>query len=343
MDVALVEHAQHDVHGHHRRQDQQQGARQRSLERLRRALELGLHANRHADVLLHLLDDLDRMPQRHAGREVEGHHHRRELADVGDRQLRLTLLDMRQAGQAHLPAIGGLDVNLVQRIRADLLAGLRLQHHAVLTGLGVDRGNLPLTEGVVQRIGDVRHRHPDPRRRIAVDHQIDLQALVLQIAGDVGQFRPVGQGLDQTPAPQAQQLRVRRRHAELVLRAADPVLDGQVLHRLHEQANAHQGVQLRLQAADDLGRTQVALPVRLEIDQQAAAVERGVVAVHADIGRQALHRRILQDDPGQFLLTLTHGGEGDRLRRFGNPLDHPGVLHREEALGHHQVQDHRQA
>ncbi|MNV42019.1 hypothetical protein D3C71_1336760 [compost metagenome] len=157
MNVALVKHAQHDVHGHHRRQNQQQCTRQRRLERLGRALELSLHADRHANVFLHLFDDLDRMPQRHAGREVERHHHRRELADVGDRQLRLTLFDMRQAGQPHLAAIGGLDVDLVQRLRADLLAGLRLQHHAVLTGLGVDRGNLPLTEGVIQRIGDVRH------------------------------------------------------------------------------------------------------------------------------------------------------------------------------------------
>ncbi|MNI41088.1 hypothetical protein D3C73_953320 [compost metagenome] len=128
---------------------------------------------------------------------------------MGDRQLRLTLFDMRQAGQPHLAAIGGLDVDLVQRLRADLLAGLRLQHHTVLAGLGVDRGNLPLAEGVIQRIGDVRHRHPDPRGGITVDHQINLQALVLQIAGNVGQLRPFGQGFHQTPAPQAQQFRIR--------------------------------------------------------------------------------------------------------------------------------------
>lgn len=81
------------------------------------------------------------------------------------RQLRLTLFDLGQAGQAHLPAVGGFDMDLVQRLRADFLAVLRLQGHAVLAGLGVDGGNLPLTEGVVQRIGDVAT--DTPRREAA--------------------------------------------------------------------------------------------------------------------------------------------------------------------------------
>ena len=144
-------------------------------------------------------------------------------------------------------------MNLVQRLRADLLAGLGLQHHAVLAGLGVNGRDLPLAEGVVQRIGDVRHRDAEARRGIAVDHQIDLQALVLQIAGDVGQLRTLCQRFDQTAAPLAEQFGIRRRHAELVLGAADPVFDGQVLHRLHEQANADQFVQLRLQTRDHFG------------------------------------------------------------------------------------------
>ncbi|MNM40301.1 hypothetical protein D3C81_511020 [compost metagenome] len=78
----------------------------------------------------------------------------------------------------------------------------------------------------------------------------------------------------------------------------------------------------------------------LEVDQQAAAVERGVVAIDTDVGRQALHCRVLQDHLAQGLLAFAHGGERGGLRRFGNALDHPGVLHREEALGHHHVQEY---
>ena len=83
--------------------------------------------------------------------------------------------------------------------------------------------------------------------------------------------------------------------------------------------------------------------MRLEVDQQASAVECRVITVHSDIGRQARHRRILQDDFRQRLLPLAHGGEGHRLRRFGNALNHSGVLHREKAFRHDHVQEHRQA
>ena len=40
----------------------------------------------------------------------------------------------------------------------------------------------------------------------------------------------------------------------------------------------------------------------------------------------------------QLLLALRHRGERDRLRRFGDAEDHAGVLHREEALRHDDVQ-----
>ena len=80
----------------------------------------------------------------------------------------------------------------------------------------------------------------------------------------------------------------------------------------------------------------------LEIDQHAPAVEGGVIAVHTDVRRQALNIRVLQDDLAQFLLTLAHGAERNRLRRLGNPLNHARVLNREEPLGHHHVQKHRE-
>jgi len=209
-----------------------------------------------------------------------------------------------------------------------------------LAGLGVDGGNLALAEGVVQRVGDGRHTDAQARGRIAVDHQVHLQAFVLQVAGDVGKLRQLAEGVHQLVTPQRQQLRVRGGHAELVLGAAHTVFDGQVLHRLHKQADTHQLVDFRLQTRDDLGCAQVALAVGLEVDQQASAVEGRVIAIHTDVGRQAFHRRIRQDDFGQRLLALTHGRKGNRLRRLGNTLDHPRVLHREKALGHHQVQHH---
>ena len=56
--------------------------------------------------------------------------------------------------------------------------------------------------------------------------------------------------------------------------------------------------------------------VRLQVDQHAAAVERGVGAVDADERRQAVDVGILQDRARQRLLPLGHRGVGHRLRRF---------------------------
>ena len=68
----------------------------------------------------------------------------------------------------------------------------------------------------------------------------------------------------------------------------------------------------------------------------------GVGAVRADERGQALDRRIGQDDLGQLLLSLGHGLEADGRRRLRDALDDAGVLHREEALGDHDVEEHRQ-
>ncbi|RMO42958.1 hypothetical protein ALQ41_05232 [Pseudomonas savastanoi pv. glycinea] len=174
VDIALVEHAQHDVHGHYSRQNQQQRARQRCLKCLGSALKLGLHTNRHADVLLNLFDDLHGLAQCNAGRKVERHHHCGKLPEVSNGQLRLTLLDACQARQFYLCAIGGLDVDLLKCGRAEFTARRGLQHHAVLAGLGIDGGNLSLTECVVQRIGNIRNGDPYPTGRITIDVQIYL-------------------------------------------------------------------------------------------------------------------------------------------------------------------------
>ena len=234
-------------------------------------------------------------------------------------------------------------MNLTQRGQADTPAIAALQHHAVLTGLGVDGADLALAKSVIQGIVDSADADAQTRRGVTVDVQKHLQATVLQVAGHVGQFRLLAQRLDQTRRPGFQQLAVGRLQGELELGTADAILDGQVLHRLHEQLDTGNLRQLRTQTLDYLTGGDVAFGVGFQVDQQTAAVERRIVAIHANRRGQAGHRRITQDDIRQALLTLAHGGKGDRLRRLGNTLDHAGVLHREEALGHRHIQQHGQA
>ena len=87
VDVALVEHAEHDVDDEDRGGDEQRGRGQRGLEGLRRALERAVQRRRHAQAFaLMAWILLDRLPERDAGRQIERQRHRRELPLVADQQ-----------------------------------------------------------------------------------------------------------------------------------------------------------------------------------------------------------------------------------------------------------------
>ena len=102
MDVAFVEHAQHDIDRHQRGQNQQRLIRQGVLERLRGALKTGLDAGRKADLLLGLVNHFHRVAQRDAGRQVEGESHHRKLSLVADDQRRVARLEVRDLAERHL-------------------------------------------------------------------------------------------------------------------------------------------------------------------------------------------------------------------------------------------------
>ena len=101
--------------------------------------------------------------------------------------------------------------------------------------------------------------------REAVSRSIDhagLQPVVLLIAGHVAQLRQASRASPTSLRhPLAQFLGVGIFQAVLILRAADAGFDRQVLHRLHEQRDALDLGQRRLQAANHLaGRRSCALP-----------------------------------------------------------------------------------
>src|SRR6058998_1634551 len=103
--------------------------------------------------------------------------------------------------------------------------------------------------------------------------------------------------------------RIRVLEAVLVLRAAHPILDGEILHRLHEELDALDPGKRGLEAADDVARTHPATGERLQVDEDPPAVDGDVGAVHPDERGQALDRRILQDHRGQGLLPCGHRRE----------------------------------
>src|ERR1700746_1440453 len=123
-----------------------------------------------------------------------------------------------------------------------------------------------------------------------------------------------------------------------VLGLADCDLDGQILNRLHVEGNAGQRRGAVLDAAHDRGDVGLALVMRFEVDEDAAAVQRRVGSVHADKGRKAFDVGILQDGAGELLLALGHRGIRDGLRRFRDRLDDAGILQRKESLGDDDIE-----
>ena len=90
------------------------------------------------------------------------------------------------------------------------------------------------------------------------------------------------QFLDQLCRPDVQLFSAGVFERILVLRAADAILDRQILDRLHIERDALHLGQFRLQPSHDFGGADSSFAQWLEIDQNPAAVECRVDAVHAD-------------------------------------------------------------
>src|SRR5262249_38366434 len=88
--------------------------------------------------------------------------------------------------------------------------------------------------------------------------------------------------------------------------AANAVFNGKVLYRLHEESDAVDFVQLRLEAANHITGTDFALGERLQVNLNAAGIEGCIGAVNADKRGEAFDRRVLQDDVRDLLLMRSH-------------------------------------
>ncbi len=106
------------------------------------------------------------------------------------------LLPVRDHAERNLRSVAGFDVEIVQRGRVGLEVLTHFHHHVVLVELRENGGDLALAEGVVERVVDVGHGDAQPGRGVAIDDQLGAQALVLQIAGHVGDNFLLAQLLD---------------------------------------------------------------------------------------------------------------------------------------------------
>ena len=192
---------------------------------------------------------------------------------------------------------------------------LHLQDQVVLVQLREQRRNLPLAEAVVERVIETLGREAEARRRRPVDLQRHLTAVVLQIARDVLELGQAPQAIDELTAYCANSAALGScmlnwYSVRLTISSTDDVLDG-----LHVEADAVHWRGGAGELADDV-RDRFALAQGLEIDLDAAAVERRIGAVDADERGQALHRRILENHRRQAAAAAAPSW---RTTRFGSP------------------------
>jgi len=171
VDVALVEHAEDDVDGDERRQDQERLVRERRAEGLRRPLEAAVDAVRQLQLAERVLDDVDCAAERRPGRRVEGERDDGELPLVVDDERRQRLARARDRGERHAAAVRPREVDVVEAGRVPLVLRRHLEHDAVLVQFGEDGGDLPLPERVVEGVVDQGRRDPEARGGRAVDRE----------------------------------------------------------------------------------------------------------------------------------------------------------------------------
>ena len=264
MDVALVQDAEHDVDRHQRRRDQQGLVCQRGLEGLGRPWKLPWMLAGSPSCCV-ALDGIDRLAQRLPGARLNdsvtaGNCPWRD----GERRRGLPHASRRVKTVTDLPAARAAHVDELERLRF-LRNRHDLQNDPILVQLREHRRDLPLAEGVVERVVDRLRGDAQPRRRTSIDGQPSGEPLVLLVAAHVPQLRPPAAP---RPAcgPPVQLRRVRIFERVLVLRAAHAVFDREVLHRLHEQRDALDLRQLGLQAPNDLAGAHLPLVEGLEVD-----------------------------------------------------------------------------
>ena len=245
---------------------------------------------------------------------------------------------MGDRAERHLRAVAAGNVDLRQRGRVFLELGLDAEDDLVLVGRGVHRRDLALAERAVQRLVDQRQRDPEARGGIAIDLDADIGRGDLLVRGDVLQFRQLLHRRLDDRRPMVQLVGIGVGQRVLILRAAEPAADADVLPRLHKEFGAFDLRHLRPQPADHVVGRDVALVVRLELDEHPAGVLGRIAAARSAEIEHPRDGRILARDFGEAVQHPRHFLEGRILPRFRLAEDEAGILLREKALRDRDVE-----
>ena len=166
----------------------------------------------------------------------------------------------------------GLDIQVLEFAGALLIAWSSFKNHVILVQLRVHGADLPLSIRVIESAVDGGGRNAEPRCADTIDDQRYRQPPGLLVRRHIRKLRQLLHLVDKPAGPQIQLVRVGVFQRVLILSAAHPVVHGNILHRLHEELNALDRLEARLQPTNHVGGAQFAHADRLQVDGHSSAV-----------------------------------------------------------------------
>ncbi len=242
-------------------------------------------------------------------------------------------LQRREIAERHQLAAGSLEIDLVQIIGKFLVFGRNFQQHFVLIGGRVDGGGPARAKGAVQRRFDLIGVQAERGRAVAVDLQVHLRVLHLQIRGHVHQAGEFCDLALQDLRLLVELVGVRPLQREIVSGLGLMSAEAQAGRGHQEYLQAREMRNFRPQLGDDLRQRQRALFARLQLHPEARACCR-----YRRCAMNELDVRILAQDVGHSLHVVHHLVVGSALRRLQGHHHGIVVFVWDEALGNRAQQ-----
>ena len=197
-----------------------------------------------------------------------------------------------------------------------LVFRIELDEHAVLRRRAVDRRRPLRAEARGQRVLDLRGVEADGRRLVAVDDEVDLRALDLEVVRDVLDFRHLRlHRRAQALRPGVELVGVGALHRDVVAAVADAAADLERRRDVDERAVVREPQELRPELLRDLLRRHRALGARQELHLDLRRFEPRRRRCRRRSDHEAVDVRVLLDDLGRAQRARAHVVERRALRR----------------------------
>ena len=124
-------------------------------------------------------------PSATPGAKIERDRDRRKLAGVVDCERTHAGSKFRDGAERNQLARRGMDVKIREHVGIALEALLHLENNPVFIVGGIDGRDQSLAVSAVKSVFDLLWRHSQGRGFVAVNHNVGLRILDLEVAGDV--------------------------------------------------------------------------------------------------------------------------------------------------------------